>query len=110
MSIHPSLSYSRNAHPGPRVSGRYRFSDIALSCTHSMWLADAVTSENKGSVLADVAGCANTLRVDMPDAASQSHSRLVKRMVLAPRFPVASPQPSKRGLHLIRVKIQFGQM
>src|SRR6185437_6996897 len=74
MSIQPSLSKSRNAHPGPRVSGRYRSGDIALSCTHSIPLEDVGTSIKRASLLGE-SGCLPK-RVEAPQpAASQSSSR-----------------------------------
>src|SRR5271156_742807 len=56
MSIQPSLSKSRKAQPGPSVSGRYRLSDMALSCCHSRPLANGGISSNSGGVKSSAAG------------------------------------------------------
>src|SRR5947209_2190195 len=73
-----------------------------------MPLADAVNSANNGSDCAF--SCPATSLDVAPQAATQSHSRLVKRMPLSPRRPAGSRQSCQHLFHVIRVKIQLAQM
>src|SRR5438876_7412061 len=48
ISIQPSLSKSKNAQPGPSVSGRNRLGDMAFSCRQVMPDDDGGTSTKRG--------------------------------------------------------------
>jgi hypothetical protein len=50
MSVQPSLSKSKNATPGPIVSGSQRSADMAFSCTQVMPLAEAGISSKTGEL------------------------------------------------------------
>src|SRR4051812_38771209 len=72
-----------------------------------MPLADAATSANNGS---DCAMDERARSVDVPPAANQSNSRLVKRIILSPCCAVLSHYSLQHGFHFVRVKIQLCQM
>src|SRR6266536_1104794 len=61
ISIHPSLSKSRKAQPGPSVSGRNRLGDIAFSWTHVIPDEDDGTSTNRDSCCPKANGALNKL-------------------------------------------------
>src|SRR5438067_13082137 len=68
MSIQPSLSKSRKAHPGPRASGRKRLGDIAFSWTHAIPLADGGISANSGCAWANARRASNNWAAPTDDA------------------------------------------